>query len=130
MRPLSSLSHDSSPFSYRFLRGQPEHVYSQQCAQQLAALQAELSAKIEMDELQQAVPSGDISLPVFEPPSEESLTSQASAALGERALQRGGEYVEERGEIEQRLDEEKQRREELSAFAARAKAASPSSPAD
>ena len=81
-----------------------------------------------MDELQQAVPSGDISLPVFEPPSEESLTSQASAALAQRALQRGGEYAEERGEIEQRLDEEKQRREELSAFAARAKAASPSSP--
>jgi len=45
-------------------------------------------------------------------------------------LDKGGEYVEERGEIEQRLDEEKQRREELSAFAARAKAASPSSPAD
>ena len=106
----------------------PEHTYSQQCAQQLAALQAELSAKIEMDELQQAVPSGDISLPVFEPPSEESLTSQASVALTERALKKGGEYVEERGEIEQRLDEEKQRREELSAFAARAKAASPSSP--
>ena len=108
----------------------PEHTYSQQCAQQLAALQAELSAKIEMDELQQAVPSGDISLPVFEPPSEESLTSQASVALAQRALEKGGEYMEERGEIEQRLDEEKQRREELSAFAARAKAATPSSPSD
>jgi len=51
-------------------------------------------------------------------------------ALAQRALDKGGEYVEERGEIEQRLDEEKQRREELSAFAARAKAASPSSPSN